>query len=279
VWLPSAVLAESSVWKVTQGNGVLYLAGSIHVLRASDHPLPAEFDAAYNDAQQLVLEIDPAVAQGMESQQMLLARGLYPGKETIQDHLSPAIYRRLAEYCQAHHMPLGLFARFKPWLLTMTLTVADLQAQGYDPASGVDIYYSRRAAAEGKPVAGLETLEEQMNALTSFDGAADPVVANFLDEAENSAQSMGEMLEAWRKGDAARLDGLVTRELRRYPGLYTTLLTDRNRRWLGPLERWLGSGKHVLVIVGSAHVVGNDGLLAMMQARGYRVEQLRLPAK
>jgi uncharacterized protein YbaP (TraB family) len=273
------VLAESSVWKVTQGSGVLYLAGSIHVLRASDHPLPAEFDAAYNDAQQLVLEIDPAVAQSIESQQMLLARGLYPGAETIRDHLSPAMYRRLQEYCGSRHLPLALFERFKPWLLTMTLTVADLQAQGYDPASGVDIYYSRRAAGDGKPVTGLETMEEQVNALSSFDGAADPMVANFLDDAASSAQTLGAMLDAWRAGDAARLDGVVSRELRKYPGLYTTLLTDRNRRWMGPIERLAGSGKHVMVIVGSAHLVGEDGLLAMLRGRGYRVEQLKVAAK
>jgi len=277
--LPLVAAAQSSVWQVETPRGALYLAGSIHVLRQSDYPLPPEFEAAWRGSEVLVLEMDLATATDAAAQQMLLSRGLYGGKETIREHLSPEVYARLADYCRKRQVPLATLERFRPWMLVMTLTMAEMQAEGFEPDAGVDAHFYARARQEGRAVHGLETLADQVEALAGFDQQGDPLVANFLEESAALPELMADMVGAWRTGDSEQLAELVARDMREgYPSLYDALLVKRNRRWLPVLDEWARSGKRVMVVVGSAHLVGEEGLVAMLRQRGYRVVPLALGA-
>lgn len=278
--LPSLAGAESSVWRVETVRGALYLAGSIHVLRDSDYPLPEEFEAVYADAEVLVLETDLSASRQESAQALLASRGRYPPGEGLRDHLSPEVYDRLAVYCRERELPLGELERLKPWLLVMTLSVAEMEAEGFDFDAGVDAHLSRRAAADAMPIHGLETMEDQIEALAAFDLRGDPLVANFLDESESYPELIDEMIQAWRAGDVAQLERYVAQDMRKqFPELYRAILVERNRRWLAPLEKWAASGKRVLAVVGAAHLVGGDSVIALLRARGHKVEKFALTAR
>jgi uncharacterized protein YbaP (TraB family) len=51
-------------------------------------------------------------------------------------------------------------------------------------------------------------------------------------------------------------------------------VAGRNRNWLPQLEELLAGGEPAMAVVGALHLVGNDGLISQLRARGYRVEQL-----
>jgi uncharacterized protein YbaP (TraB family) len=273
--VPLWAFAESSVWRVTSDKGVVYLAGSIHVLRDADYPLPDEFETAYAEADVLVLETKLDEAGTAALSRLLASRGHYGDGETIKDHLSPAVYRRLAAYCASLRLPLASVERFRPWLLVMTLTMAKMQAEGFQADAGLEAHFSRRAAKDGKPIHGLETLEDQIDAMAVFDRDGDPLVANFLDEAESYVETMEAIVRAWRSGDVARLEALALREMRdEHPDLYRALLLERNRRWLQPIEQWTSSGRRVLVVVGAAHLVGEESVISLLQRRGHRIEKV-----
>ena len=56
--------------------------------------------------------------------------------------------------------------------------------------------------------------------------------------------------------------------------MYQRLLVDRNKNWLPKIEALFARQGRTFVVVGAAHLVGADGLLAMLKARGYSIEQL-----
>jgi uncharacterized protein YbaP (TraB family) len=84
---------------------------------------------------------------------------------------------------------------------------------------------------------------------------------------------MKKLVEAWRTGDTATVEKIVLADLKAEPVLYQRLLVERNRNWMPQLENCLRRTSPCFVVVGAAHLVGPQGLLAMLQQRGYRIEQ------
>lgn len=273
---PLLAAAESSVWRVSGAGGEMFLAGSIHVLRSSDYPLPGEFDAAYRRAGKLILETDLAALDPGATQRMMLERGTYPDGGTLKTHLPVGVYEKLARFCEARGLPLASMERFRPWVVVLTLTMAEMQALGFDADSGLDRHFHRRALRDGKPVAGLETPTEHLELMASLDqGTGAALILNFLEEMHDLERMLHRILDAWRRGDVTALETLVSTDMRREaPELHRILIHDRNRRWLTALEAQLQRDETALVVVGAAHLVGDDGLINLLRSRGYRVTQL-----
>lgn len=275
--LPFTASAESSVWRVKTAKGVLYVAGTVHVLRDEDYPLPPEFEKAYAETDNLVLETDLGAVNQQEVQSLMLSRGMYPQGETLKDNLDDAVYQRLAAYCRERNLPLANLQQLRPWMLILTLTVSELQANGFDPENGVDMHLYQRALKDGKPVHGLESFTEQIEAMASLEDSLDEaVVEQFLDDMAALNDDVDAMVKAWRKGDLKGLERVVS-DVESDPALHRALLVDRNKRWLPQIEQWATSDKKSLVVVGAAHLVGESNVLELLRQRGYVVEQYSIP--
>jgi len=81
-------------------------------------------------------------------------------------------------------------------------------------------------------------------------------------------------MEAWKAGDAPTVERIVLSALRQEPQLYQRLLVDRNKAWIPKLEVLFTRKGHTFVVVGAAHLVGPDGLISLLRAKGYTVEQM-----
>ena len=141
VLFSTAVYAESSVWKLDADNGSFYLAGSCHVLRKSDYPLPEEFESAYEDVDQVIFETDIEALMSQEVQLLLMSKGMYTGGDTLEKKLSKDSYASLVKYCNDRSMSIELFQNFKPWMVTMTLLVIELGKNGISSEDGLDMYF------------------------------------------------------------------------------------------------------------------------------------------
>ena len=82
------------------------------------------------------------------------------------------------------------------------------------------------------------------------------------------------MVAAWRRGDATTIERDLVRALQKYPAAYQSLIVERNHNWMPQLEQCLTRTTPCMVVVGAAHLVGPDGLLTLLQRKGYRIEQL-----
>ena len=66
----------------------------------------------------------------------------------------------------------------------------------------------------------------------------------------------------------------MLQDLKQEPQMYERLLVERNRNWLPKLEALFSRPGRAFVVVGAAHLVGPDGLIALLKAKGYQVEQV-----
>lgn len=272
----AAVLpAQTSVWKVTKGSSVLYLGGTCHVLRPSDFPLPPEFDAAFAAAQEVWFETDIGAMSSPETQQQLLAQGMLPDGQDLKTVLKPATWAALQKYCADAGLPAEQFRRLRPWLLTVTIALMEMQKLGL-ALEGVDHFYHQKATAAAKPVRPLEPLDEHLAYLVNLGaGHEDEMVLNTVEDVAEMPALLKDILAAWRAGDVARIDQSMLADVRtKYPAIYAELFVRRNRAWLPVIEAMFKSPGVELVLVGAGHLAGRDGLLATLRQRGCRVEQL-----
>lgn len=276
----TALLAQSSVWKVTRGAHTLYLGGTLHLLRPSDFPLPAEFDAAFAASATLVFEADITRLQSPEMQQIVAVHGVFADGRTLEKALTPKAWKAVQDYCAKSGMPIAQVSQYKPWLFTIIVTAIELQKAGIS-TEGVDLHYFNRARAAGKPTSALETFEQQVDFLVNMGaGHESEMIINSLEELAETPRILGEVLEAWRAGDMARLDKLLLRDARtKYPTIFKDLIVDRNNAWLPKLDALLKSPEVEFVLVGAGHLAGAEGLLTRLRRRGYAIEQIKAPAK
>jgi len=272
----TTVYAESSVWKLTADKGTFYLAGSCHVLRKSDYPLPEEFELAYGDVDQVIFETDLEALMRPDIQFLLMSKGMYTGGETLEKKLSKKSYESLVKFCNDKALPIALFQSFKPWLLTMTLMAMELEKNGISPNDGLDLYFSNKAKKDGKDTGGLEDVHKHIELVASLDEDLDEsVIESFLHELEELQVIMNGLIKSWRAGNEAGIDKFLSENMRvEYPKLYNRLIIDRNRDWMPHLETLIGSGKKTLVIVGVGHLVGKNSVINLLKSKGYKVKKM-----
>lgn len=273
------------LWKASNGERSVYLLGAFHLLRPDDYPLSADVDAAFADAESLLLEMTPTE---MESPTLALrmSRAALRRDGTLLDRqLPPATAAKLRDWLvvnaskmQAAGLSPQLMQLFEPWFVALTVSVTGMTDDGFDPGLGLDRHFANAAVAAGKPVAGFETGDQQ---IALFDGMAADEQLQLLDEALTQAQpgntEIDALHSAWRDGDVDTLWGTMAAEMQRdYPKLYQRVNVQRNNAWLPVIESRLhGDGdEDTLVVVGALHLLGSDGLVEKLRARGYRVNRI-----
>ncbi len=270
------VQAESSVWEIKGPKATVYLAGSCHVLRASDHPLPAEFDIAYSRARRIIFEAPLDEMEKPAYVQKLLAAALYTDGSTLKDHVSPAVWNKVQKFCRERNHDCDKFSIFRPWMFSIMLTMQELAKIGVEQAYGVDQVFHEKAKRDEKGLGALETVDEQIGYLTMMDGGmGEQQVNETIDELRDLNARLAEILKAWRIGDEAGIEAFSLRELKSYPQLYQTLIVNRNKRWIKDIEREISGPVNTMIIVGVAHLAGSDSVVDLLRKRGYKVVKVQ----
>jgi uncharacterized protein YbaP (TraB family) len=271
----STALAETSVWKATKDGETVYLGGTVHLLRPSDYPLPQPYETAYQDSDVLYFETDIRGMSDFSTQARIMMELMYQDDRTLSSVLSRDVYELLTNYADSVGLPLHMMDKFKPGLLMTTLQLIEFQQLGYTP-EGVDAYFDSRAIDDGKKVGKFETIDEQIGFLSRMgEGNESEFIELSLEDLKEIELSMEQMIESWRKGDAESLAAVFVDDMKEgYPAVYKELLLDRNNNWLPQLEALFNNQETEFVLVGAAHLVGDDGLLAQLGKKGYAVSQL-----
>lgn len=273
----SAQEARSILYRVEGASGAtVYMLGSIHLLSADAYPLPQPVQNAYADAERVYFEtsLDSLTARQTE----MAMRGMYQGGKTLRSELPADLYAEVeaaAPALAAMGLTMPVLDRMEPWLVGMMFQAVEWQKAGLTPDQGVDMHFAGRAKADGKPMGGFEPVEFQ---LSLFDGMTADEQAAFLrqslQDAPRTAEQMRQIVAAWRVGDAAGIDAIMNQSMDESPAMYARLLTDRNAAWVPQIEQMLRGRDDVLVVVGTAHLVGEHSVVQMLRQRGYTVEQL-----
>ncbi|WP_083928507.1 TraB/GumN family protein [Marinobacterium rhizophilum] len=268
--------AQSPVWRLDNGSSVLYLGATVHMLRPADLPLPAVFDQAYALSDVLLFEVDLGGLADPRVQGLIAQRMVYPSGSRLSDHLSNTTWLQLQRYAQSRGVSAQVLQPLRPSGVFLTLLGVEMVRLGATE-EGVDMRLYRQALDDGKPILGLESIEQHLQYLFSM-GEEDPdlFMAQLLDELDADSTMLDTMIDAWREGDETVLyDELVLPLKLEYEPLYRSLVLARNRLWWPQIESLLRSPETELVLVGAAHLVGPDGLLARARELGFSVQPMR----
>jgi hypothetical protein len=260
------------LWQIKGPKAAHYLQGSVHMLPPEAEP-SAALEAAYTAAEGLVFETDLDALMSADFQGKFLEAAKEAAPGGLAARIKPALYSRLQKRVGDWGLPGGLCDAFKAWFCAMTLEVLSASRLGFTAESGVDQRYYARARSDGKAVGWLEQPAQQLALFTQM---PEPLSAQFLaatlDELTDGSQSPEALLQTWQTGDVATMEKIMLEFRARYPEAYARLLFNRNQAWLNPLSTRLSEAAPQLIIVGAAHLVGADGLVSLLKARGFAVE-------
>jgi len=273
------------LWKVSDADNSVYLLGSFHLLKPGDYPLSKDVDAAFADAGALVFEIPPEQIASPELAMQMSQAALRKDGSALDSDLSPQLAGKLKEWESAHAaglqkmgLPPQALQMFQPWFVGLVISMVQMAEDGLDPRLGLDQHFAAAAAAKAKPTSGLETGAQQIAFLAQMDHDEQlQFLSEAIDESQDGSQELEKLHAAWRAGDIRTLwDGMAADMKRQYPKLYSHINVDRNDAWVPKIEQRLAAPGHddTLVVVGALHLLGSDGVVEKLRARGYKVERI-----
>lgn len=261
-----------------------WLYGTMHLGDKRLVTLPKVVNEAREAADALYCELDMTA---MSRNQLKMTKlMLLPKGETLRGQMSPELYARLDKYVRHHGSSIRRFNKMRVWAVNLSLATLDIVKLGFTQSLDNMIY--KEARSDGLEVGGLETMDEQIKALT---GGSESDNLRFLEQAldigeEYDAENrspLREMLEAYLSGEMAQLVAKLEESNSRDPELnkriMKSLLDDRNVRMADRMTEKLTAhpDKSYFFAVGAMHYPGEMGVLKLMRAKGYRITRINPP--
>jgi hypothetical protein len=275
---PSAQV-EPAVFAVRDADSTVYLYGTVHVRpNGSDWGGPIAH-AALASATDVWTEMDISPETDARGQEIARQLSAAPTDRPLSSWLTPAENTRLRALCTRLRVDPNALEHLQPWAASLTLTLLPIMQAGYDPQSGVDRDVDAYADAHHLREHAFETIDEQLGFLANLSPQLQhQMLLEAIDEAAQGPAELAQMTRAWERGDTNTLERIVVEETRReYPELYQVLFLRRNAAWLPIVERELAGNNTEFIAVGAGHLLGPDGLIAQLRARGLRVERVTTP--
>ncbi len=268
--------AHPCLWKATRGSSTVYLFGSIHFGSADFYPLPAPIESAFVQSNSLIVEINEQSDSTKAHLQNLAQEGLLPKGKTLDQVLSAPVYRKLIQILDEAGLPAKNFLRFRPWLVSVTLSALQLQAAGYVSEYGIDSYFIEKAKENRKNILELETVEDQKKLFTSLNGE-DYLAYTMLDY-NTLKPRMKQLAQAWLCGKESVLKNILltdySLEINGYKAMEAMLLTNRNAKMASRVIEYLKRKGTCFMVVGIAHLISKESIVDILRGKGYTVEKL-----
>jgi uncharacterized protein YbaP (TraB family) len=282
---PPVETGQLFLWEVERPDGqggIAHLLGSVHM---AEDPLAFDpaVDRALAEAEALVLEVDPEQLEPAEMARLVAQMGLFTDGRTLDQVVRPETWAALSRHLAERKLPASMFRSMEPWYALVSLQVLALEVGGFDAGQGVEMTLARVAEESGKPMLGLETAAEQFDAFDALPlEVQERMLHDFLlggeaDAGGRGAETVSLLIDAWQKGDAARIEAEVFAELDRDPSMqpyFERFYFERNRDMAHDIAELVDGGGRWFVAVGAAHVVGAQGIPSLLSQRGYAVRRV-----
>ena len=271
---PAATDADPALWVVKDEDTTIYLFGTVHVLKPGLSWFDEAVKTAFDASDQLMLELVMPEDQA-EAAKVMIPLAIDQSGKTLSSRLDPDQLKAYQAAMASVGLPVAQFDMFEPWFPAITLSVLPLTKLGYDPEQGAEKQLTGFAKTAGKPVAGLETLPEQLG---FFDTLPETQQLAFLNAVVKDLDKLGPQLDKmvvlWAKGDPDGLANAMNESLAATPELAKTLLWDRNARWADQLKARMDEPGTVFVAVGAGHLAGRGSVQEQLERRGVKVTRV-----
>lgn len=262
------------LWKVEGEGSSAYLLGSLHVLTADFYPLSATINKAFTESQTLVEEVDIDETSDPMVMMAALSKAMLTGGQTLDQVVAPETFAEVKKRAEQVGMPMMAIQRMKPWLVAITLMAPTLQAAGFKPELGIDRHFFDRAKTAGMKRQALETMAYQIDRFDALSPKLqEDLLRTTMEDLDKEVAGVKELAQAWTFGNVAEMERLTLLTMKEAPELYQRLLVERNQNWIPHVETCLTQKAGCFIVVGAAHLVGPDGLPALLTKKGYKVTQ------
>jgi len=264
---------QHCLWELKSRGARIFMAGSIHILGASDYPLAPAIEEAYRKSEVVYFEVAIDSMAMMSVQQKMMMAGMLRN-QTLPEVLSDSVYQALSKELLEYNIQISALSGFKPWLVATMLTLAKLNALGFNQQYGLDQYFHKRALEDGKPTGSLESIDDQIRCFTALEGGLeDEMILETLKSADAIESEFFILRNAWKRGLSSVIDSVMNGQMDAYPNLKKTLLDDRNARWTGRVKQMIHDREKALIVVGAGHLVGENSLIDLLRKDGYKIRQ------
>ncbi len=268
---------NSLIYKIQSDTNTVYLLGSIHVLAEEYYPLTRAFSYAYYNSQKVIFEIDPEILFSSATSKKIAKHYTFSNGKTLKTVLSRNTYALLKKKLDAMGIGMEEVKKFKPWVVNKIVGSSLFSARDFRPDLGIENYFYRMAKDAEKPTAGLETIEDQLNIDDKLPLKMQEAILRDTLSISNSKEvkkAFLHLVKSWHQGNFNELENIIDTQKKKNPKYHHALLTNRNKKWMPQIEAFLQEDKNVLVIVGAAHLVGEDGLITLLTEKGYELERV-----
>lgn len=260
------------MWLVEDSDTRLYILGTMHALPAAADWRRGKVMAAIDGADELMLELSPdQLAAAGKVFQQLAPRD----RPLAMAARLPA--RALANYRALEDGGAGFGGdRLDDWAILVLMGQRVTRNADLSPANGVEAGLTAAFRAAGKPIAGLETARSQLMLFETLDPATQrALLVRAADNIPDADREVKAMTAAWSRGDVAALEKVINEDVDAVPAARKAIITDRNRRWAAWAAQRMERPGTLLMAVGAGHLVGADGVPALLAAEGYKVTRVQ----
>jgi uncharacterized protein len=265
--LPTLAEDRPFLWEVNADGAHAYLLGSMHFATKDIYPLDPAIEEAFSASETLVVEVDIDSADPLVLQQKMMAAGVFKDDRKLSDEIAPETLEKLQAFVAKRGVPFQMLDSMKPWLGSLMISILELQRLGFDPDLGIDKHFLGKARERGIPVEALESADFQIELLSSFaDGLEDDLIKYTLDYLDEIPETISQLVDVWKAGDAEALEKLVldTEGLEKFPAVYDKMFFERNVAMSDKIAKLLESDGNWFVVVGSGHLVGDRGVVSLL---------------
>lgn len=270
-FLVAVAKSEPALWVVKGPHATVYLFGTVHALDKEHSWRSAKIDAAIQKSQTLWLEI-PNPDDSASIQPLMLQLG-FDMAHPLSSKLTPEQMEKLRKAAAVIPGGEALLEPMRPWLAGMMLSLAPVLQAGYQPESAVEFQLKPEFTNASKPVKGFETAEQQIRFFADLpDKEQLDFLVSELDDSDKAVDQFKELVAAWYAGDTEKMEAINNADLRaKHPELFNVLVVKRNQNFTAQIQEMLKGDGITFVAVGAGHMVGKDGIPAMLEKQGYKV--------
>jgi len=265
--------SEAFFWKVEKEGNVVYLLGSIHAANDTMYPMRSLIEKSFIESNHLVVEVD--VTKQVDEALTTKIQGfmMYTDGSKLSDHISAKSYSDIQEILAKFELSPNIFDPYKPWQVANEISMLKAALDGYESGLGIDLYYLMKANELQKSILELESFELQLGMFDNFSKEQqqkmiDEAIVGFYSE-ESSIEPLADL---WVNGDDEALIEM-TNALQEQEEFYTKVVKDRNIEMVKKIEGYLNSKEpsSYFVIAGYLHMLGDHGVVTLLQDKGYKV--------
>lgn len=260
-----------ALWEIVDGQGKVegWMFGTIHALPDDTRWRSPALDGVVKQADVLVVEV-ANLEDGAELSRIFESMAFDRPDGPIAQRIDPALREDFEGLLVKAKVRRDYFDPMESWAAALALAQV---AQSAKSENGAD--RALLAAFDKREIVELEGARGQLEIFDALPPEDQRDLLNaVLIESRDANDGMGELAQAWLAGDTEKLVQLTRRGILADPELAQALLRDRNTAWAAKIENLLSAQDRPLIAVGAGHLLGDSGLPALLQARGYTVRRV-----